>query len=86
LAGVRQEILEHINKASMTYNNKLNRTPLTQGTIKQVRGLTNGLTNGNNEKMPKRYMVRAPSIESSKEIQFNKLRNKTLAKVNILGF
>jgi len=83
LAGVRQEILEHINKASMKYNNKLNRTPLTQGTINQV---VRGLTNVNNEKMPRRYMIRAPSIESSKEIQFNKLRNKTLAKVNIIGF
>lgn len=66
----------------MTYNNKLNRSPVTQGNIKQVRGLTNA----QNDKMPKRYMVRAPSIESSKEIQFNKLRNKTLAKVNIIGF
>jgi hypothetical protein len=46
----------------MTYNNKLNRSPITQGNIKQVRGFKNV----QNEKVPRRYMVRAPSIESSK--------------------
>jgi hypothetical protein len=30
-----------------------------------------------------RGWLRAPSIESSKEIGFNKLRNRTIAKINI---
>ena len=83
LAGIRQEILEHINKTNMTYssNNKMVRSPITQGNIRQIRGLPILQT----DKIAKRILVRAPSIESSKEVPLNKLRNKTIAKVNIGG-
>jgi len=60
-------------------NNKMIRSPMTQGNIKQIRGLPVLPS----DKITRRVMVRAPSIESSKEIAFNKLRNKTIAKVNI---
>jgi hypothetical protein len=67
----------------MTYssNNKMARSPMTQGNIKQIRGFHNLAT----DKIAKRIMVRAPSIESTKDITFNKIRNKTIAKVNIGG-
>lgn len=81
LNGIKQEIMDHMNKTSMTYNNKLLRNPVTQGNIKPLRHL--GVLN---EKNQKKYLIRAPSIESSKDICFNKLRNKTIAKVNIGGF
>jgi hypothetical protein len=79
LAGVKQEILDHLNKTSMTYSNKLIKGPSTQGNIK----ISKVMVMGTNDRRPKGYFVRAPSIDSNKEIPFNRLRNRTLAKVNI---
>ena len=77
LAGVKQEILDHLNKTSMTYSNKLIKGPSTQGNIKISKAI------GANDRRLKGYFVRAPSIDSNKEIPFIRLRNRTLAKVNI---
>lgn len=81
VAGVRQEILDQINKTSIAYQ-KIARSPVvsTQGSIKTSKPLIN------RERLGRGQLHRAPSIESSKGVPFNKLRNKTIAKVNIGGF
>lgn len=77
--GVRQDILNQLNKAALSYNAKMTRTPATQGTIKSLKPIVS------NDRRGRGHFIRAPSIESSKEIHFNKLRNRTLAKVIIGG-
>ena len=62
----------------MAYNKFQRNVPPLQTSIKSVRPtLTKDRSNRGG------HFVRAPSIESSKEITFNKLRNRTIAKVNI---
>ena len=61
----------------MSYVGKGNRTPLTQVSIKSVKPLQRKDVSGGG------HFVRAPSVESNKKIGFNRLRNRTLAKVNI---
>jgi hypothetical protein len=76
LNGLRIEISEHINKINNTYKDKF---VTKTGQFKIVNKLIS------NDKIlpPRRFLIRAPSIATSKEIAFNKLRNKTIAKINI---
>lgn len=60
LTGVRQEILNHINKTALSYTAKIGRSPANQGTIKSLKPI------GGNERKGRGQLVRAPSIESSK--------------------
>jgi hypothetical protein len=81
LAGVRQEILDHVNKSALTYM-KQSKSPIT---VTQT-SIKSGKQTSTRNRLNRGHLVRAPSIESGKNIVFNKLRNRTIAKVNIGGF
>lgn len=75
LAGIKEEIGNQLTKGVTFNKEKITRT---QVTTKQIR------IGGNIDRG--RGWMRAPSISSSKEIGFNKLRNRTIAKINIGQF
>lgn len=66
----------------MAYN-KLTRSPPITATIGSIKSVKSNLNK--DRKIRGHFMRKAPSVESSKEIPFNKLRNKTLARVVIGG-
>lgn len=75
LAGIKEEISNQLTKGALFNKEKIARTPVTTKQIRMGGNMDRG-----------RGWIKVPSISSSKDIGFNKLRNRTIAKINIGQF